>query len=84
MPPSHRWLPVQFRATGQACTRMTSGGRPLRRYSGSRIRVRGQAPSGDPSGGMESRLRESDDEWVTQIPPSVRAETGGKAGWVWN
>ena len=35
-------------------------------------------------GSMESRLRESDDEWVTQIPPSVRAKTGGEAGRAWN
>ena len=61
MPPSHRWLPVQFRATGHACTGMTSGGRPLCRYSvpvtayGARLRA------GIQVGGMESRLRESDD-----------------------
>ena len=35
-------------------------------------------------GGKDSRLRASDDEWVTQMSPGVRAEAGGKAGWVWN
>ena len=30
-------------------------------------------------GGKGSRLRESDDEWVMQISPSVRAETRDEA-----
>ena len=35
-------------------------------------------------GSKDSRAGESDDEWVTQIFPSVRAKTGGEAGRAWN
>ena len=55
-----------------------TGPSPLRSPYGARLRA------GIQVGGKESRLRESDDEWVTQMSPSVRAKTGDEAGRAWN